>query len=223
MRHFDEIHQQVLNRFRDAKELEAQLPAAKTASQLKTKDDSYYLSEISRRVFRAGLKHSMVDAKWPAFEHAFYHFNPARVAMMSDDELDELMANRAIIRHWNKIKSVRHNASMVLEITREAGSVGQWLAEWPERDIVGLWAYLKKQGAQLGGNSAAYFLRRVGKDTLVLTKDVVAALISQGIVDKQPTSKRDLQQVQGAFNQWQAESGRPLCQISRLLAMTVNH
>jgi len=223
MRHFDEIYQQVLDRFRNPSELDKQLPQAKLPQQLMDQTDSYYLSEMSRRIFRAGLKHSMVDAKWPAFETAFYQFNPVRVAMMSDDELDELMGNKAIIRHWNKIKSVRHNAGMVLEIQENAGSVGQWLAEWPEDDTAGLWLTLKKRGAQLGGNSAAYFLRRVGKDTFALTEDVTTALMSQGIVDRPPTSQRDLRVVQEAFNGWKHQSSRPLCQISKILAMTVNY
>ena len=61
----------------------------------------------------------------------------------------------------------------------------------------------------------------LGKDTFVLTDDVVAALKAQGVVDKKPTGQRDLAAVQTAFNQWRSESGRPLCQISRLLAYTV--
>ena len=73
----------------------------------------------------------------------------------------------------------------------------------------------------MGGNSGPYFLRMVGKDTFILTDDVVAALKAQGVIDKKPTAKRDLQKVQEAFNQWQAESGRPLSQISRLLSYTV--
>ncbi|MNZ96522.1 hypothetical protein D3C78_1157190 [compost metagenome] len=55
------------------------------------------------------------------------------------------------------------------------------------------------------------------------TFDVVAALNAQGIIDKAPTSQRDLATVQNAFNQWHAESGRPMCQISMMLAYTVNH
>ena len=223
MRHFDEMYQQVLDRFHSVAELESYLPVIKTAQQLEAMDDAYYLSAMSRRIFRSGLKHAMVDAKWPAFEQAFFAFQPMRVAMMSDDELDELMANRAIIRHWGKIKSVRINAGMVLNIQQQYGSFGRWLAEWPANDVIGLWAYLKKEGNQLGGNSAAYFLRMVGKDSFVLTGDVIAALQSQGIVDKKPTAKRDLLLVQQAFNEWQQQSGRPLSQLSRLLAMTVNY
>jgi 3-methyladenine DNA glycosylase Tag len=185
--------------------------------------NSSYLSEMSRRVFRAGLKHSMVDAKWPAFEKAFHHFNLDRVAMMSDEELDELMGNRAIIRHWGKIQSVRHNAGFLREMARLHGSVGQWLANWPGEDVVGLWTQLRKEAAQMGGNSGPSFLRMVGKDTFVLSEDVVVALKAQGIVDKKPTSQRDLKATQQAFNQWRQQSGRPLCQLSRMLSLTVNY
>ncbi len=53
--------------------------------------------------------------------------------------------------------------------------------------------------------------------------DVVAALRAQGIVDRAPSSQRDLAAVQAAFNAWQTQSGRPLCQLSMMLAFTVNH
>ena len=52
---------------------------------------------------------------------------------------------------------------------------------------------------------------------------MVAALNAQKLVDKAPTSLRDLAIVQNAFNQWHAESGRPMCQLSQMLAFTVNH
>jgi 3-methyladenine DNA glycosylase Tag len=75
----------------------------------------------------------------------------------------------------------------------------------------------------LGGLSAPRFLRMVGKDTFIPTDDMVAALKAQGVIDKAPTSQKDLAQVQAAYNQWHAESGRPLCQLSVMLAHTVNH
>jgi 3-methyladenine DNA glycosylase Tag len=223
MNDFESVYQHCLNRFVSVDDLEALLPEPKTAEQLRLVDDSVYLSTMCRRVFRAGLKHSLVDAKWPAFEKAFWGFNLNRISRMSDEELDTLMGNREIIRHWNKLKSVRVNAVFLLEMVEEYGSVGNWLASWPIGDTVGLWSLMKKHGSQLGGNSAAYFLRMSGKDTFVLTTDVVVALIAQGIVDRKPTSQKDLKLVQGAFNEWHRQSGRPLSQISRLLAMTVNY
>jgi len=61
----------------------------------------------------------------------------------------------------------------------------------------------------------------VGKDTFIPSEDVVAALKAQGIIDRAPTSQRDLAAVQAAFNRWREQSGRPLCQLSMMLAHTL--
>jgi len=220
MKNFQWIYDHVVERVGE-QALESRFDLVRTQSELKELDDSFLLSNLSRRVFRAGIRHSVVDAKWPEFEKAFFSFDPHKVALMSDDQLECLMQNEGIIRHWGKIKSTRLNAYMVTEYIEKHGSFAQFIAQWPVHDIVGLWAELKKQGSHLGGNSGAYFLRLIGKDTFVLTDDVVAALKAQGIVDKKPTAKRDLQAVQQVFNQWHDESGMPYSHLSRLLAHTV--
>jgi 3-methyladenine DNA glycosylase Tag len=201
--------------------LQSRYDLVRTQPGLAKLSDSYLLSNLSRRVFRAGIRHSVVDAKWPEFEKAFFDFEPHKVALMSDDQLENLMQNDKIIRHWGKIKATRLNAFMVTEYQEKYGSFANFIAKWPSDDIVGLWAELKKNGAHLGGNSAGSFLRLVGKDTFILTDDVVAALKAQGIVDKKPNSKRDLLATQQAFNHWHEESGAPYSHISRLLAFTV--
>lgn len=192
-----------------------------SAQELAAIPDDRIFSVMMRRIFRAGLKHSLVDSKWPAFEEAFYRFNPEAVQEMSDEMLEELMHNERIIRHFGKIKSTRENAMMMVDLAQEYGSVAGMIAEWPEEDIIGLWSLLKKRGKQLGGNSGAYFLRMLGKDTFMLTDDVVVALKAQGVIEKKPTAQRDLKLVQQAFNDLREQSGRPLCQISRLLAFSV--
>lgn len=197
------------------------MPVVRDNGVIATMTDDRMLSEMSRRIFRAGLKHSVVDAKWPAFEEAFWGFVPQKIALMSDEQLENLMQNERIIRHWGKIKAVRVNATMMVNLAEEHGSFARLIADWPADDIVGLWAFLKKNGQQLGGRSAAYFLRQIGKDTFMLTDDVVAALKAQGVIDKAPTAKRDLALVQQAFNQWQSESGLPMAHISKMLAFTV--
>lgn len=222
MRNYDWIYQHALAQKGDKETLESLMPQPKTDKQLKALADDRYLSEISRRIFRAGLKHSLVDNKWPAFEEVFFGFDPNKLVLMSDEALEKTMQDKRLIRHWGKIKSIRHNALMVQELAQQYGGFGAFLAQWPAEDIIGLWRVLTKQGKQLGGNSGPYFLRMVGKDTFVLTADVVAALVAQGIVTKKPTSQSDLRAVQEAFNRWQKESGRPLSHISRMLAFCVN-
>ena len=218
MRSYKWIYEHALSRKGSIENLEALLPTPKTYKELATTPDDRLLSDMVRRVFRAGLKHSMVDAKWPAFEEVFFDFNPEKLTLMSDEMLEAKMQEKRIIRHWGKIKSLRTNAYMVYEIKQKQGSFGRFIADWPAEDIIGLWQFLAKNGAHLGGNSASAFLRMTGKDTFLLTNDNVAALKAQEIIDKKPTSKKALSDVQDAFNQWHSESGRPYCQISRLLS-----
>ena len=198
--------------------LEERLPAPNTAQQLADTLDDRYLSQMSRRIFHAGLKHSMVDAKWPAFEEVFHGFDPRRVRAMSDEALEKLLGDARLIRHWGKLKSVRDNAAAMLEIAAENGSFGKWLADWPGAEIIGLWEALAKRFSQMGGNSGPRFLRMVGKDTFVLTPSVAAALKRWGAIAAPPKNRQDRAQVQAAFNGWAADTGRPLCQLSLILA-----
>jgi 3-methyladenine DNA glycosylase Tag len=201
--------------------LEARLPEAKTAAELAATPDDRYLSEMSRRVFRAGLKHSVVDAKWPAFEEAFHGFEPRRVRAMSDEAMEGLLGNTKLIRHWGKLKSVRDNAAAMLELAGQHKSFGAWLAGWPGEDIVGLWEALAKTFSQMGGNSGPSFLRMVSKDTFILTPSVTGALKHWGAISAPPKNRQDRAMVQAAFNAWGEETGRPLCQLSLILAASI--
>ena len=201
--------------------LEARLPRPKAPEELKATQDDRYLSQMQLRIFRAGLKHSLVDAKWPAFEEVFGGFEPRRVRAMSDEGLEQLLGDARLIRHWGKLKSVRDNAAAMLEVAAEHGSFGAWLAGWPGADIIGLWDALAKRFSQMGGNSGPSFLRMVGKDTFILTPSVVAALRHWGAVAAPPKNRQDRAGVQSAFNAWAAETGQPLCQLSLVLAASV--
>ena len=223
MRDYKWLNEYCLNRFGSAEALEARLPQPCSADELRALSDDRYLSLLSLRIFRAGLKHSLVDAKWPAFEEVFFGFDPEKVVLMGAERLENLMQDARIIRHLGKLKSVPRNAQFMLDVAKEKGSFAALIADWPVTDIVGLWQYLAKHGSQLGGLSAPRFLRMVGKDTFIPSDDMVAALKAQNIIDKAPTSQRDRAAVQAAFNQWHAQSGRPLCQLSVMLAHTVNH
>lgn len=204
------------------------LPPVKSKSELIAVNDAQYLSMIGLRVFRAGLKHSVVDSKWPTFEKVFRQFTPAYVANLSDEALEEHMKQPGLIAHWGKIKSLRHNAGWLLELARQHSSdgdhgFGHHIANWPNEDVVGLWLDMKKKGAQLGGRSASAVLRMAGKDTFMLSQDVMVQLRAMGVSDKvdAPTAQRDLKTIQQAFNDWQAQSrGVPLAHISKMLSFT---
>jgi 3-methyladenine DNA glycosylase Tag len=201
--------------------LEARLPQPRSAAELRAVPDDRYLSQMSLRIFRAGLKHSLVDAKWPAFEEVFQAFEPHRVRAMPDEALEALLGDARLIRHWGKLKSVRDNAAAMIGIAEEKGSFGAWLADWPGTEIVELWETLAKRFSQMGGNSGPTFLRMVGKDTFILTPSVTASLKHWGAVNTPPKNRKDRAAVLSAFNDWAAETRRPLCQLSLILAASI--
>lgn len=220
---YDWLYETVRKRFESDEALEAFLPRALTSEELKQKGDDRYLSAMSQRVFQAGMQHSVVNARWPAFEEAFWGFDPEKIVLLSPEQIDGYLENSRIIRHRTKLQTIPRNARFILDIRQEHGcSFGEFLASWPASDIVGLWRLLARRGARLGGRSAAGFLRLAGKDTFLLTSDVVARLVAQGIVEQNPTSQRDLKLVQQAFNELQQSSGRPLCQLSAMLSLSIN-
>jgi 3-methyladenine DNA glycosylase Tag len=201
--------------------IEARLPHPKSASELAAIGDGRYLSQLSLRVFRAGLKHSVVDAKWPAFEEVFAGFDPRRVRAMSDEAMEKLLGDARLIRHWGKLKSIRDNAAAMLAVGEEFGSFGSWIGTWPGNNIVGLWDALGERFSQMGGASSPMFLRMAGKDTFVLSKSVIAALKHWAELPP-PKNRKDRAAAQASFNAWGAESGLPLSQMSLILALSVD-
>jgi 3-methyladenine DNA glycosylase Tag len=200
--------------------VDARLGVPKTADELAAMPDDRHLSLMSLRIFRAGLKHELVDRKWPAFEEMFRGFELVACARLYDEDYEAMVEDRRLIRHMGKLRAVRANAAAMLEIAGEHGSIGRWLGAWPVSDIVGLWDELGRRFQQLGGNSAAAFLRMAGKDTFILTDHVGRALARLGVVGGQVKTRVDRRRVQDAFNGWMEETGRPLCQLSQILAMS---
>lgn len=221
LRPFTEIFAIAAARKGGAEAFEATLPTPADPAALAALPDDRWLSEISKRVFQAGFNWKVVENKWPGFEEAFWGFDPGRCAMMSDDDLDILLQDKRIIRHATKILSVRDNAIFLRDLAAEHGSAGKAIAEWPPEDFAGLLWMLKGKGSRLGGATGMYVLRFLGVDGFIAGGDALRALQREGVVEGNATSRKDLYKVQEAFNRWRAESGRPMMQISRTLACSV--
>ncbi len=184
--------------------------------------DDRYLAQMSRCVFNAGFHWRVITQKWPGFEAAFHGFDLGELLTKSPEEWESYLEDTRIVRNWQKIQTVYENANMVAEVSEEHGSFGKFFADWPVTDQVGLLQFLKKNGARLGGQTAQYFIRFIGKDGFVTSGDVVAALIANGIeINPKPTSQKDMKAIQAAFNHWHDETGLPMSHISRILSYTV--
>jgi DNA-3-methyladenine glycosylase I len=90
-------------------------------------DDRALFELITLEGAQAGLSWRTVLARREAYRKAFHKFNIARVARMTDTELNAVLTGSAVIRHRLKIWSVRDNAAAALAIIKEHGSLDSWL------------------------------------------------------------------------------------------------
>jgi len=221
MRDFSELYAIAADRKGGADALEALLTIPATLDALYATTDDRWLSAMAKCLFQAGFNWKVIAAKWSGTEEAFDGFDPRRVASYHDDDMDRLLSDVRIVRNGAKVAAVIENAHFIQALASEHGSAGVFFADWPNETFVDLLTVLSKQGARLGGVTGQRMLRMMGRDSFVLSPDVVVRLVAEGVVHKLPTSKRDLAATQEAFNRWSSQSGRGLTQISQILAFSV--
>ena len=222
MKKFKFIQEAATKRKGGEKELARLLGKPATERELTSIPDERYLAQITRCVFNAGFHWRVITAKWDGFEEAFHQFDLGQLLTKSPDEWEAYVEDTRIIRNWQKIQTVFHNAAMIDDIAQEHGSFAQFFAEWPVSDQVGLMKFLHKEGSRLGGKTAQWFIRFTGKDSFMLTGDVVTALIANGLdINDKATSQRDLKRIQETFNDWHAETSLPYTHISKILSYSV--
>lgn len=222
MKKFKFIQEAATKRKGGEKELARLLGKPATERELATIDDERYLAQLTRCVFNAGFHWRVITAKWDGFEEAFHGFDLGKLLTKSPDEWEAYVEDTRIIRNWQKIQTVFHNAAMIDDIAQEHGSFAKFFAEWPVSDQVGLMKFLHKEGSRLGGKTAQWFIRFTGKDSFMLTGDVVTALIANGLdITDKATSQRDLKRIQETFNDWHAETGLPYTHMSKMLSYSV--
>ncbi|MEQ9242426.1 DNA-3-methyladenine glycosylase I [Roseovarius indicus] len=220
MRSFKEIFTIAADRKGGPDALEALLETPRTPAELAAIPEDRWLAQFTKSIFQAGFNWKVIENKWEGFETAFDGFDVGRCAFMDDDKFDALVADKSIVRNPIKIATVRDNAAFLLDL-RDEGGPGRVLGGWPSEDYAALLDMLKKRGSHLGGNAGQYAMRFMGRDSYIMSRDVVARLVAEGIIDKQPSSKTAMKAVQAAFNTWMEQSGRSLTEISRVLAMSV--
>lgn len=216
---YEKIYQQACQRKGGEKPLAQLLHQPLPAKKLAAKADAAFLSEFSKKVFQSGFVWKVVEAKWPNYEELFWGFDTEKLLMMSDEMLEQRAADKRLIRNMKKIWGIRENAYMMDDTRRREGvSFAQFVADWPGEDITGLWAYLKKHGTRLGGNTGPYALRALGKDTFLFTRDVEDFLRANNIIDTGITTKSAHRNAQVFFNELKKQSGKSLAELSQIVA-----
>ena len=222
MKNFTQIRERAEKRKGGAAALKKLLPKLASKKKLAAIGDDRYLAMMTKCINQAGFSWKVIENKWPEFEEAFFGFNLGKLSLLSSEQWEAYASDRRVVRNWQKIKALQENVFFVQEVTRQHGGFGKFIGEWPASDQIGLAAYLKEHGSRLGGQSALWFLRRVGKDCFILSKDVVTTLKAIGLdIAENPTSKRDLGKIQDQFNCWHGETGLPYSHLSKIAACSL--
>jgi DNA-3-methyladenine glycosylase I len=95
-------------------------------------DDQHLFEMLILEGAQAGLSWETILKKREGYRKAFHHFDPVKVAAMTDEELESLRYNPDIIRNRLKIYAARQNARVFLKIQEEFGSFDRYV-----------WAFVK--------------------------------------------------------------------------------
>lgn len=90
-------------------------------------DDRHLFEMLILEGAQAGLSWETILKRRDAYRRAFHHFDPQKVAAMSDVALTALCQDASIIRNRLKIFAARQNAQVFLQIQQEFGSFDPYL------------------------------------------------------------------------------------------------
>jgi len=90
-------------------------------------DDRRHFEMLILEGAQAGLSWETVLRKREGYRKAFKGFDPKKVSLMTDEELEEQLKNPEIIRNRLKVFAARKNAIAFLEIQKEFGSFDEYI------------------------------------------------------------------------------------------------
>lgn len=152
-------------------------------------DDIHLFEMLILEGAQAGLNWEIVLKKREGYRQAFHHFDPVKVASMTDNELESLREDTRIIRNKLKIYAARNNALVFLAIQQEFGTFAAYLWHFVDGNpIINSWKEfadvpvttkesdalstdLKRRGMSFVGSTIIYaYMQAVGMVNDHLTK-----------------------------------------------------
>jgi DNA-3-methyladenine glycosylase I len=142
----------------------------------RTYEESAMFEALTLGVFEVGLSWSIVFGKRDAFRTAFVGFDAAKVAAMTERDVDRLVQDASIIRNRGKIQATVDNARAMMsaspslpelarsyEVTRKRAprSIADLPKSTPQAEAFA--TQLKSQGYRFVGPTSVYaFMQNVG-------------------------------------------------------------
>ena len=99
-------------------------------------DDQKWFEYLVLDAFQAGLSWKTVLNKREGFREVFFGFDPKKVSMMTDKEMEAARNNPAIIRNRLKIKSAVGNANAFLKLEEIHGSFDSYIWSFTDGEII---------------------------------------------------------------------------------------
>jgi DNA-3-methyladenine glycosylase I len=142
----------------------------------RTTDESAMFEALTLGVFEVGLSWSIVFGKRDAFRKAFLGFDVAKVAAMSERDVDRLVHDASIIRNRAKIQATVDNARAMMSASPSLAALAQSYertrkqaprsrADLPRstHEAEAFAKQLKSQGYRFVGPTSVYaFMQNVG-------------------------------------------------------------
>lgn len=108
-------------------------------------DDRHLFEMLILEGAQAGLSWETILKRRDGYRQAFHNFDVAKVANMSDHELEALRNDEKIIRNRLKIYSTRQNAQIFILIQKEFGSFDQYLWSFVQHtQIINQWPHISQ-------------------------------------------------------------------------------
>jgi DNA-3-methyladenine glycosylase I len=120
-----------------------------------------YLEVMTRAVFQAGVRWKQIAAQWDAYRTAFEAFDPVRVALYGELDLERVLATPGILRMPKKVRATIANAGALLEAAREHGTFTNYLRSFDSYEALA--KDLKQRFSLMGDMNVWYFLFRTGE------------------------------------------------------------
>ncbi|WP_026376031.1 DNA-3-methyladenine glycosylase I [Aestuariibacter salexigens] len=130
---------------------------------------------------QAGLSWLTILKKQQNYERAFFDFDPSRIAGMDENDIEQLMLDKGIVRNRLKIQSIIKNARAYLVLQEQGVNFSDFLWQFTEgKTVVNQWSdksqvptttnasdnmskALKKAGFSFVGSTICYaFMQAVG-------------------------------------------------------------
>jgi len=120
-----------------------------------------YLEVMTRAVFQAGVRWSMIAARWEDYRRAFYDFRTDRVAAFDDLDVQRALQEQ-ILRSPKKVRATVANAQTLLILDKEYNGFKNYLRSFSSYDR--LCADFHERFKFMGPMNVWYFLFRVGEE-----------------------------------------------------------